>query len=199
MSGLEIAALAAACIWLGALTLVLMLVIRQISLLTLRLSRVGHAVPQQAEDGFSLADDGPEVGSDVPDEVASILPELRRQKGFLVLMSATCTPCRELAAELGRSRPELPIVALVPGSRAALVDALVDLLPSGTRVLRAPEATRLAETLKIQSTPFAVAVNEGRVVGKSYLYSKADLVALAKDVQEQEPNVSRIFPSISRR
>jgi hypothetical protein len=66
------------------------------------------------------------------------------------------------------------------------VDALVDLLPPGIRVVRDPEATQLADALDIRSTPFAVALNEGRVAGKSYLYGKADLTTVAETVQQRD-------------
>ena len=196
MSGLGTVALVVACIWMGVLTLVLVLVIRQIALLTVRLSNAGHIPSQQVEDGFSPADDGPQVGGNAPDEVIAALPELEHDKNLVLLISATCTPCRELAAELGRNSselPELPTVALVPGSQMSLVDALVDLLPSSMRVVRDPDATQFANALEIQSTPFGVAVNEGRVLGKSYLHGKSDIIALAETVEKLSSEESQAF------
>lgn len=197
MSGLVIAALVVTCAWLGVLTLVQVLVVRQIALLTVRTSSAGRAVPP-VEDGFSFDDDGPQVGSSIPDEVASTLPELRRGRESLLLLSATCAPCRELAADLSKSGMKLSGVALVPGS-TSLADALVNLLPPSVRVLRDPEATRLANALKIQSTPFAITVNEGRVSGKSYIGSKADLLELTKSLQEAYPEADQALHSIPKR
>lgn len=193
MSGLGTVALVAACIWMGVLTLVLVLVIRQIALLTVRLSNVNHGSSQQAE-GFSPEDDGPEVGSIVPDEVTAALPELENDEGLVLLMSATCMPCRELAADLGGSSdelPRLPTVALVPGSDVTLVDALVDLLPKDMRVVNDPDASQFADALEIKSTPFGVAVNGGRVVGKSYLHGKSDVTALAEETEKGGSEESR--------
>ncbi len=92
MSALAIAALVLVCIWLGVLTLVVVLLVRQIGLLTVRLSVASQA--------FSLDDDGPEVGIDLPEEVTSVLPELKEGRAYLLLISAGCTPCRELVADL---------------------------------------------------------------------------------------------------
>ena len=194
MSGLGTVALVAACIWMGVLTLVLVLVIRQIALLTVRLSNANHMPAQQMEDGFSPEDDGPQVGDDVPDEMIAVLPELENDEGLVLLMSATCMPCRELAADLGRRSdelPRLPTVALVPGSDVTLVDALVDLLPKDMRVVNDPDATQFANALKIKSTPFGIAVNEGKVVGKSYLHGKSDVTTLAEETEKGGSEESR--------
>lgn len=185
MSGLGTVALVVACIWMGVLTLILVLVIRQIALLTVRLSNANHMPAQQADDSFSPEDDGPQIGDDIPDEVLAALPELENDEGLVLLMSATCTPCRELATDLGRRSdelPELPTLALVPGSEITLVDALANLLPKGMRVVNDPDATQFANALEIKSTPFGVAVNGGRVVGKSYLHGKSDVTSLTEKI-----------------
>jgi Na+/H+ antiporter NhaB len=70
MSAPAVAALVLVCAWLGALTLIVVLLVRQIGLLTVRLNVASQAL--------SLDDDGPEVGSSVPEEVASVLPGLER-------------------------------------------------------------------------------------------------------------------------
>jgi len=62
MSALAIAALVLVCVWLGVLTLVVVLLVRQIGLLTVRLS--------VADRALSVDNDGPEVGSSVPEDVA---------------------------------------------------------------------------------------------------------------------------------
>src|SRR5829696_5342149 len=124
MSGLAVTALVLACVWLGILTLVVVLLVRQIGLLTVRLSVVGQA------QAFSPANDGPEVGSNVPEEVASALPDVGGERAYVVLISANCTPCRELVAGIHQHDFEQTIVALVPG-REELADELVALLPSG--------------------------------------------------------------------
>jgi hypothetical protein len=177
MNGLAIAALAVVGLWLGALTMIVLVLVRQVGVLTVRSSLTRPPA--------ALADDGPKVGSSLPAEVISTLPELAREHACLTLLSATCTPCRALAAELGGRRPEARLVALVAG-RDDLAEGLVALLPPGMHVVRDPEASSLANALQIKSTPFAVVVAGGRIAGKAYLHSAADLDALVEDGGDAE-------------
>lgn len=168
MSSLAVAALVLVCIWLGALTLVAVLLVRQVGLLTVRLSVAGQAL--------AVENDGPEVGSDIPEEVTSALPDLETERAYLLLISAGCTPCRELVADIGDRGFEQTIVALVPGNEEQASE-LASLLPSGIRPVLDPEAARLAETLGLQSTPFVLEIERGRVTRKAYLYEGAsDLI-----------------------
>ena len=174
MSTLAIAALVLACIWLGVLTLVVVLLVRQIGLLTVRLSVAG--------DTISLDDDGPEVGSSIPEDVASVLPNRGKERAFLLLISSSCTPCRELVADLqGEHSFEQKIVALVPGPEEQARE-LAALLSSGMRAVLDPEATRLAEALDLESTPFALEVERGMVSRKAFLHEgAADLIAFVEE------------------
>ena len=166
MSALAVTALVLVCVWLGALTLVAVLLVRQIGLLTVRLN--------VASQTLSL-DDGPEVGSDVPEEVASVLP-VRDERSYLLLVSAGCEPCRELVSDLGEHRFEQSVVALVSG-RAEQASELAALLPSGVRAVLDPKATRLAEVLDLESTPFALEIEGGTFTRKAFLHEGAsDLI-----------------------
>ncbi len=168
MSALAIAALVLVCIWLGVLTLVVVLLVRQIGLLTVRLSVASEATP--------LDNDGPEIGSGVPEDVAVVLPDQAEEHAYLLLVSSTCTPCWELVADLGERRFEQKIVALVPG-HGEKAGELAALLPSGIQVVLDPEATRLAGALQLQSTPFALEIERGAVSRKAYLHEGAsDLI-----------------------
>ncbi len=168
MSALAIAALVLVCIWLGVLTLVVILLVRQIGLLTVRLSVAGEATP--------LDNDGPEIGSSVPEDVAVVLPEEAEEHAYLLLISSTCTPCWELVADLGERRFEQKIVALVPG-HGEKAGELAALLPSGMQVVLDPDASRLAGALHLQSTPFVLEVEHGTVTRKAYLHEGAsDLI-----------------------
>jgi hypothetical protein len=169
MSALAVAALVLVCIWLGALTLVAILLVRQVGLLTVRLSVAGQAL--------AVDNDGPEVGSDLPEGVTSALPDLLgTERAYLLLISAGCSPCRELVADIGDRSFGQTIVALVPGDEGQAGE-LASLLPSGMRAVLDPEASRLAEMLKLQSTPFVLEIERGRVARKAYLYEGAsDLI-----------------------
>ena len=162
MSALAIAALILVCAWLGILTFVVILLVRQVGLLTVRLSMAAQAT--------SLDDDGPEIGSSLPEDVAEVMPE--GDTAYLLLISAGCDPCRELVVELDGHRFEQKVVALVPG-RQEQAGELAALLPQGVRVVLDPEATQLAESLDLESTPFALEVEGGTVIRKVHLYGGA--------------------------
>ena len=175
MSALAIAALVWACVWLGVLTLVVVLLVRQIGLLTVRLSVASQA--------FSLDNDGPEVGSSLPEEVTSVVPELMEERSYLLLISSSCTPCRELVSDLqGEQRfEEQKIVALVPGHEDQARE-MAALLPSGIRVVLDPDAARVAGAIDLESTPFAVEVERGMVARKAFLHEgAADLIAFVEE------------------
>src|SRR3712207_193407 len=179
MSALAIAALVLVCIWLGVLTLVVVLLVRQIGLLTVRLSVASQA--------FSLDNDGPDVGSNLPEDVTSVVPELNEERAFLLLISSSCTPCRELVADLqGEPRFEEKVVALVPGHEDQARE-MAALLPSGIRVVLDPEAARLAGALDLESTPFALEVERGMVTRKAFLHEGAsDLVAFVESGRDRK-------------
>jgi hypothetical protein len=182
MSGFAVAALVLVCVWLGVLSLVVVLLVRQIGLLTVRLSVASQAL--------SLDNDGPEIGSKVPEEVASALSDLEKEHAYLLLISAT--PCRELVADISDRHFEQTIVALVPGSEE-LADELASLLPPGIRAVLDPEATRLAGAMKIESTPFALEVRSGTVTRKAYLYDGApDLVEFVETAAIKTNGLVRI-------
>jgi hypothetical protein len=178
MSALAIAALVLVCAWLGVLTFVVMLLVRQVGLLTVRLT--------MATQAMSLDDDGPEVGSSLPEDVAEVMPE--RERAYLLLISADCDPCRELVAELDGHRFEEKVVALVPGRREQASE-LAALLPPDIRVVLDPEATQLAESLDLESTPFALEVESSTVIRKVHLYGGASaLVEFVESGTTREQN-----------
>ena len=162
MSALAIVALVLASVWLGVLAFVVVLLVRQVGLLTVRLSMATQAI--------SLDDDGPEVGSILPEDVAEVMPE--GEQAYLLLISASCEPCRELVVELDGHRFEQSVVALVPG-RQEQASELAALLSPGMRVVVDPEATQLAESLDLESTPFAIEVEGGTVTSKVHLFGGA--------------------------
>jgi hypothetical protein len=123
-----------------------------------------------ATQAMSLDDDGPEIGSTLPEDVAEVMPE--GEPAYLLLISAGCDPCRELVAELDGHRFEQKVVALVPG-RQEQAGELAALLPPSIRVVLDPEATELAESLDLESTPFALEVKSGTVSRKVHLYGGA--------------------------
>lgn len=169
MTGLEVAGLVTVAVWLSIVTLVLVLVVRQIALLTVRLENSGT-------ERFSLADDGLEVGSTVPASALSALALSDTERAYLLLLSSTCLSCREIAPSL-EPPPDFAARALLPG-KGELPDAMARLLPDGFQVVRDPVATEVAALLQIKSTPFVLELDRGSVTGKAYLYSAEDFSRL---------------------
>lgn len=169
MTDVETVALVLAAIWLGLLTLVVVLLVRQLGLIVARL--------EEEPSGFSLANDGPPIGDELPEEAAAALPSVNGGASYLMLMSATCGPCRKLATDLQDTLLGVPVTAIVPG-REEPAAALVEMLPTEIHVVRDPEASELAEMLGIRSSPFGVALDGTTVSGKSYLNRVADLMRL---------------------
>lgn len=178
MSALAIAALVLVCAWLGILTFVVMLLVRQVGLLTVRISMATQAT--------SLDDDGPEVGSSLPEDVAEVMPD--GERAYLLLISADCDPCRELVAELDGHRFDQKIVALVPGRQEQAAE-LAALLPPDIKVVLDPEAIQMTESLNLESTPFALEVESGTVTRKVHVYGGASaLVEFVESGNVREQN-----------
>jgi hypothetical protein len=172
VSGLEVLTLVIVGVWLAVLTLVVILIVRQIGLITVRLNLVGPA------SGFES--DGPALGAPIPIEVAATVPDIDDDAWYLLLLSSGCSPCKQLAAEMQQQHVDGNgrIVALVPG-RDELAQGLVALLPPAIRSIRDPDASALAQTLAITSVPFALRIEGGVVTAKAHpltLRSVADLV-----------------------
>lgn len=186
MSGLGVAALVVTAAWLGALTVVVVLVVRQIALVTARLDHAG-AEPLRVYGG--LMDDGPALGSRVPKEVTNELPELERGLVHLILLSATCSPCRELANGL---RDEImpanrAVIALVPG-RPELADGVIELLPPSIRAVHDPLAEDLAGILGLERVPNALTMRDGVVIAKAPPLDSANDLLRFMELSGPSPN-----------
>jgi len=166
VSGLGIAAVVLLSLWLGALTLAVLLLIRQIGLITVRL-----------DVARSGRDDGLGIGDRVPTQVLAALPELEHGLVYLLFLSPSCGPCLEIVPELGSQDFEAPVIALF-GGRDEMADDFEATFPSEIRTMRDPIASEVADTLKIRSTPFAIEIETGIVTGKTYMREAADLVRL---------------------
>lgn len=173
MTGIEVTVLAAVAGWLSVLTLASLLNIRQVAILTVRADNAS---------AVNMNEDGMPLGLEVPLEVVAAVPETRRA-AVVVLMSSTCGPCREVAATMdGLSIPD-PVTVLLTGDpdQRAVVAAL---LPASVSIVDDPAAARLAELLQIKSSPFAMRIAEGIVVGKAYLSESRTLERLYQSAQD---------------
>jgi hypothetical protein len=163
-------ALIAALVWLFGLTLVLLLVVRQLGLITLRLESglAGSSVVPR---------EGPDVGTELPATVLDRLPALRAGLNYLLLVSPTCVPCHELASTLESVSVTARVAALVPGA-PELADPFVELLPSDYEIVRDPDASEVANWLDLDRTPFALEIEDGIVTGRAHLFTASDLQRL---------------------
>lgn len=179
MRGIEIAVLSAGTLWLAMLSFVTVLVVRQIALITARLDAAGSL--------FSVADDGLEVGNKLSQDMLSRIPELRGDLAYVLVISATCMPCRELASELATLKYETPPTIALLAGREELAQGLQELLPTQIGVIRDPDATDLAnDGFQLQSTPFAFQVEHGTITGKAYLRSATHLLELIQARKKQD-------------
>lgn len=163
MSGLGVAALIAAGIWLGVLTFVVVLLVRQLALIS--------AWAQEQAPGGSRAE-GIDIGAEVPTAALDVLPAMQEGLCYVLFLDGNCQPCRELALEAGRSpdfaalRDSIPIGASVRGSGAPS-DEIERLLPSWVSVIRSEEADLLAKNFEVAQTPCIMEVERGRVTGRA--------------------------------
>lgn len=161
MNGLETAALIAVAAWLGALTLALLVLVRQIGLLSAWAERNTHA-----------RDDGLDVGVSVPEPARELLPELTTGLGYVVFLAGNCQPCREFALEASRSselaelRDTHRIMAVVTGDDAQS-DEVARMLPAWIEVARQDDAVLLTQTFEVQTTPSVYEVDRGTVTGRA--------------------------------
>jgi hypothetical protein len=174
MNALVVTAIVLGSLWVATLTLVVLLLVRQIGLITVRLDTAGSAL-----------DDGLGIGDSVPAEAVAALPAIGRDLAYLLFMSPSCEPCTEIAPQLGRHELGATVVALFSGTDEMADDFEAQLLPD-VETVRDPAATRIAEALRVRSTPFAVEVENGIVTGKAYIRDISDLLRLisARDTSE---------------
>ncbi len=177
--------LALAGTWLLVLTLIVVLLIRQVGLITIQLS---HRQPAN----FDAVEDGPEIGSQMAEKVVDALPKLQElQPYFLLLLSSSCVPCRELASTISRLESRTELIVLLAGSDE-LAQGMTELLPKDLVVIRDPKATDLADAMRIHSTPFAVKILDGTVMGKQYVHQISDLrqLMISQDAPMNHSDVS---------
>jgi hypothetical protein len=168
MTILESAVILAVGIWLLVLSIVSLLLVRQVSLITVRLSiAVPHVV---------LDEDGPDLGFRVPEGLFHAIQGADSVRD-LIFLSATCSPCRSLASELSSSAVTAPTLALITG-REEVASAVADLLPEKIERVLDPLAAEITAALDVSSMPFGIRVSNGVVEAKAYLHAAGDFARL---------------------
>ncbi len=185
MTAFETVLLGAVASWLLVLTVVSVLIVRQIALLTVRLDRLF--------DRNAPADDGLGIGAQIPDEISGILDAAPDQPTYLLVLGASCVPCRQLSLQLGYA-DLLPdnIIALISG-HAEHRAAIVELLPASIRTITDPKARELIDALEVSTTPFCFEIQRERIRGKTVLddvdeFKRFTSEAVALSLTEVAPN-----------
>jgi hypothetical protein len=153
-------------VWLLVLSLVSLVLLREVALLRFR------SQPRGVTSG--PVPEGLAIGRDIPRRVRELIPETGRGVVYVLLMSAICAPCRDLLPRLSTLKVRDPVVALLAG-RAEVAGDLEPRFPEWTRVIRDPAATELADALELRATPFAMELEFGEVTGKAFLHEASDL------------------------
>lgn len=130
------------------------------------------------EGGFLLDTDGPWIPSECPARTRQILQTngIGLADLTITFFSSTCGPCLERATQIATTSPDPACnVFLVTGSNATTVGEMRRILvPVGAPVLYDPDAHDLVKSLEINSTPFAIRLVDGKIVGKGYIRELAD-------------------------
>jgi hypothetical protein len=128
---------------------------------------------------------GPELGEDVPKEIADQIPSRYWVGGALLLfLSEGCSDCRELAIAL-RSRRLLmdtvgPSIVFLTGQTSG---PLSDLLPPWVRIVQDPVAHMAFRAMRVSGTPFGIATSQARVIAKSHLHTSEEWDELVAKAQ----------------
>jgi len=146
------------CAWLAIITIVVVLTVRQVSMLTAR-------ELSQAKGATSVALDGPAIDSAVPQSLAEVLTASTTE---VIFVSSSCSGCRDLMTSLSTAELESNVIILLSG-QGDTADALNEMVSSSTVVLRDPISSALAHDLNIQSTPFGFTVQDGKIVRKGFI------------------------------
>ncbi|HYI99688.1 MAG TPA: hypothetical protein VEX36_08470 [Thermoleophilaceae bacterium] len=173
---LDTAVLAVGGAWIAAMTVVVLGLIRQIGLITVRMERDQHA--------SAAVNDGLNVGEAVPEAVIEQLAVDEHSVGYLLILGAVCTPCRELASDLGGAVLERPVTALISGSEE-LSGAMSSLLPDDVSVIRDAGEGEIAQSLRVETSPFVFEIADGKVRGKAVLRGAEHLLSFMQAPPER--------------
>jgi hypothetical protein len=158
-------------IWLAVTTLVTLNLIRNVGALSTRLQSLQHRSPHE---------DGLPIGSHVPASVKNICPKVATHTYLILLLHAepTCTPCQRVLAALTTN--DLPrTLIIMPGPPSEMREVAQSVLDSSSPqvcLVLGPSASDLQASLGLTTTPFALAVEDGIITSKRYLYSENDLL-----------------------
>lgn len=182
MSGLIVALVAVLVLWQVAVALLLGLLYRQVTLLSMLTGLTpGHEQP---------ADHGLLAGEALPPEVIARVPRLTESGvTYLVWLTSSCTSCQRLAEQLRAEAHERQfpdrLVMLISGTKTS-TERMVQMLSIDARleVIVDPDASEIVDRLGLPASPFAVEVESTVVTGWSSTQSTDDLWRLREARQD---------------
>lgn len=178
MSPLGTIAVVVVALWLIVVSMAVLLCVRQIGALMIRVELAGRGA------GSSIA---PTIGYRVSAALAQRVPILTEGPKLVVLLSTTCDPCLDLIAELRRGvgpvnlGPEDRVILLrTEGDPAA--DAVTRDLEPHARVIAGSAGEDVARQLGMTTTPTAVFIVNGEVIGTGVAHHVAELDELTRSI-----------------
>ena len=169
MATFELIALGLVAGWLAVLTVAILVLVRQVALLTY----------SAGSSERSIVDGGPPIGHTMPPAVAEAVPELKIVVGHLLFVSPTCGACLDIVRQLESFTWSQPLLPVVTGDDQ-MADDFIQMMPDGVRVIRDPDATTIYDELHIIGTPYVVEIDGGIISGTAYLRNVQDLRSLVE-------------------
>lgn len=172
MSTTEIVTVGVVAAWLLVLTVVILMVVRQIGAMLVRIELV-------ARGGGSSYAHGALVGLRLAEHLVTQHPFLASGRKVVLLVSGTCTTCAGLIDELSSTwtptyfdaRDEL--VVLVVGADDGRRTAIVEDLHDRAFVVVDPVATDIARNLKLANVPSAIVIDAGVIAASRIFIDRA--------------------------
>lgn len=145
-----------ATIWAIGVSLILIVLLRQVSLISVRLN-LQMRLPDMSEYGTGL-----EIGTVVPISVSNAVPS----NVTIIALEGSCNSCHELANKLPLQEHDIvgPLIVLLAG-KGEPTEKLYQKIPAWVTVIQDPEATQLSKDLNLSRTRWAIRLSSGVVAG----------------------------------
>jgi hypothetical protein len=165
----EVTLLAVAAVWLVLLAVGVLVVHRELELLTDRVDTIGRT----PMDGLAVGSFAPRV------------PGIGRDDVVLFLFG-DCSSCHDVIAAVRQSLlPELFLCIINDGTVPGSGDSVVASLPAAVRRVTGADARSALERFQVHSAPFGVAIVDGLVAAKGTLHETTELERLARIVNQR--------------
>lgn len=171
MGATGVIALISVCAWMLILSAAVILLIRQVGLITTRLDLFAAGI------AVSPAVSGPRIGEDASNALKDSGISAYGGDVYILYLSSHCATCRDIVATLPNelNGSVRSTVAVITGEER-IATALADSLPKWMRSISGACAEELVADLHLSYAPFLVALNEhGIVTNKSHVFTTEDI------------------------